>query len=106
QRPDPTRGGRAGRGRRCVWHAPRAGDGRDAGRRGRCIGRSGTDRGARLAFLMGRLHVRVQPGARTTGFVGWFGELPKLAVTAPPVDGAANEAAIAALADAFGRRPR
>ena len=55
---------------------------------------------------MGRLHVRVQPGARRTAFVGWFGDLPKLAVAAPPVGGAANEAAIAALADAFGRRPR
>ncbi len=55
---------------------------------------------------MGRLLVRVQPGARRTAFVGWFGELPKLAVGAPPVDGAANEAAIAVLADAFGVRPR
>ena len=55
---------------------------------------------------MGRLLVRVQPGARRTAFVGWFGELPKLAVAAPPVDGAANEAVIAALADAFGVRAR
>lgn len=55
---------------------------------------------------MGRLHVRVQPGARRTGFVGWFGDLPKLAVAAPPVDGAANEAVIAAIADALGVRAR
>ena len=55
---------------------------------------------------MGRLHVRVQPGARRTGFVGWFGDLPKLAVAAPPVDGAANEAVITAIADALGVRAR
>lgn len=55
---------------------------------------------------MGRVHVRVQPGARRTGFVGWFGDLPKLAVAAPPVDGAANERALEALADALGVRRR
>lgn len=55
---------------------------------------------------MGRLVVRIQPGARRTGFVGWFGELPKLAVAAPPVDGSANDAAVAALAQAFDVRPR
>lgn len=55
---------------------------------------------------MGRLHVRVQPGARRTAFVGWFGDLPKLAVAAAPVDGAANDAAVGALAAAFGVRPR
>lgn len=55
---------------------------------------------------MGRLHVRIQPGARRTAFVGWFGELPKLAVAAPPVDGAANDAVVVALAEAFGVRPR
>ena len=55
---------------------------------------------------MGRLHVRVQPGARRSGFVGWFGEIPKLAVAAPPVEGAANDEVIAALAAAFGVRPR
>lgn len=55
---------------------------------------------------MGRLHVRVQPGARRTAFVGWFGDLPKMTVAAPPVDGAANDAVVAALASAFGVRPR
>jgi len=55
---------------------------------------------------MGRLHVRVQPGARRTGFAGWFGEHPKVAVAAPPVDGAANDALIAWLATQFGVRTR
>jgi uncharacterized protein YggU (UPF0235/DUF167 family) len=51
---------------------------------------------------VGRLLVRIQPGARRTGWAGWFGDLPKLAVAAPPVDGAANEAVIEALAATFG----
>lgn len=51
---------------------------------------------------MGRLHVRIQPGARRPGWAGWFGELPKLAVAAEPVDGAANQAVIEALAVTFG----
>lgn len=55
---------------------------------------------------MGRLHVRVQPGARRTGFAGWFGEHPKIAVAAAPVDGAANEALIAFLAQQLGARER
>ena len=55
---------------------------------------------------MARLTVRVQPGARRSGFVGWFGDAPKLAVTAPPVDGAANDEARKVIADTFGVRPR
>ena len=51
---------------------------------------------------MGRLVLRVQPGARRSGFAGWFGDLPKYAVSAPPVDGAANEALERELAKAFG----
>ncbi|HWL42498.1 MAG TPA: DUF167 domain-containing protein [Ilumatobacter sp.] len=51
---------------------------------------------------MARFHVRVQPGARTTKWAGWFGELPKLAVKAPPVDGAANTAVVAEVAELFG----
>ena len=48
---------------------------------------------------MAQLELRVQPGSRRTGFVGWYGDMPKLAVAAPPVDGAANEAAIETLAE-------
>jgi uncharacterized protein len=55
---------------------------------------------------MARLTVRVQPGARTSRFVGWFGEHPKLAVAAPPVGGAANDEAIRVIAAAFGVRRR
>lgn len=47
---------------------------------------------------MARLHVRVQPGARATKWTGWFGDLPRLAVKAPPVDGAANAVVIAEVA--------
>jgi uncharacterized protein YggU (UPF0235/DUF167 family) len=55
---------------------------------------------------MARVHVRVQPGARATRWVGWFGELPKLAVTAPPADGAANAMVAAEVARLLGVRPR
>jgi len=55
---------------------------------------------------MGRLHLRVQPGARRTAFTGWYGNLPKLSVAAPPVDGAANEAVVSAVARALGVRTR
>jgi len=47
---------------------------------------------------MARLHVRVQPGARRPAFAGWYGDLPKIAVTAQPVDDAANAAVVALLA--------
>ncbi len=50
--------------------------------------------------------VRVQPGARRAGFVGVVDGVLKLAVTAPPVDGAANAAAVRALAAELGVRPR
>ncbi len=55
---------------------------------------------------MGSLHVRVQPGARRTGFAGWFGEHPKIAVAAPSVEGAANAALIEFVAQALGVRRR
>ncbi len=51
---------------------------------------------------MARLVVRAQPNARREGFSGWFGDLPKFAVKAAPVDGAANEAFELAIAKALG----
>jgi len=46
--------------------------------------------------------VRIQPGAAKTGPAGRWGDLPKLRVSAPPVDGAANEAVVEFFARALG----
>lgn len=55
---------------------------------------------------MGQFAVRVQPGARRSGFCGWYGDVPKLAVAARPVEGAANAAVIAVVAETLGVRTR
>jgi uncharacterized protein (TIGR00251 family) len=51
------------------------------------------------------LAVRAQPGAKKTAIVGLYGEGDsaqlKIAVQAPPVEGRANEALIAFLAEQF-----
>lgn len=44
------------------------------------------------------LWVRVQPRARRAGLEGFHGDLLKVALTAPPVEGAANEALVRFLA--------
>ena len=51
------------------------------------------------------LTVRVRPGARKNGVTGVHAEAVKIALTTPPVDGKANEALIAFLAEAL-RLPR
>ena len=51
------------------------------------------------------LAVRVHPGARKNGVTGVHDDALKIALTAPPVDGKANEALIAFLAEAL-RLPR
>ena len=45
-----------------------------------------------------RLTLKVLPGARKTGFSGHHGDAWKLRISAPPVDGKANEAIIRFLA--------
>jgi uncharacterized protein (TIGR00251 family) len=51
------------------------------------------------------LSVRLHPGARKNGVTGVHADAVKIALTAPPVDGKANDALIAFLADAL-RLPR
>ena len=45
--------------------------------------------------------VKVQPRARRNAIVGELGEALKVALTAPPVDGRANEACVEFFADAL-----
>ena len=46
--------------------------------------------------------VRVQPRARRDEIVGWQGTTLQVRVTAPPLDGRANDAVIGVLAEAIG----
>src|SRR2546428_10001644 len=45
------------------------------------------------------LSLRVQPRAAGNGVVGWTGDTLNVRLTAPPVEGAANAACLALLAD-------
>ena len=49
-----------------------------------------------------RLQVHIQPRASRTEIVGTHGSALKVRLLAPPVDGAANEALVALLADRLG----
>lgn len=49
--------------------------------------------------------VRAQPGARRTGIVGWVQGRLKIAVQAPALDGRANKAVCALVAEALGVAP-
>jgi uncharacterized protein (TIGR00251 family) len=51
---------------------------------------------------LARLDVHVQPRAKRTEVVGWYGDAVKIRLAAPPVDGAANEELVAFLADELG----
>lgn len=55
---------------------------------------------------VGRVAVRVRPGASRTRVGGAHGDRLVVAVGARAVDGAATAAALDAIADAFGVRPR
>jgi hypothetical protein len=48
-----------------------------------------------------RLSVRVQPRASANGIAGIHGNSLKIRLTAPPVEGAANDALVIFLADTF-----
>jgi len=48
------------------------------------------------------LNLHVQPGAKRTGFAGLYGKAAKLRLSAPPVDGKANAALCAFLAEICG----
>jgi uncharacterized protein len=48
------------------------------------------------------LELHVQPGAKRTEFAGMHGARMKVRLAAPPVDGKANEALIAFLAEHYG----
>ena len=47
------------------------------------------------------LEVRIQPRAKRSEFAGRFGERLRIRLQAPPVDGRANSALVAFLAEAF-----
>jgi uncharacterized protein (TIGR00251 family) len=53
-----------------------------------------------------RVRIRVRPGASRTAVGGSYGDALVVAVSAPAVDGRATEAALAAVAAAFGVRRR
>ncbi len=60
---------------------------------------------------MTRIAVRVQPGAKANEIVGWMadaqgGEVLKIRLRAPAVEGKANEALLDFLAEVLGIRPR
>ena len=53
---------------------------------------------------MGRLNIKVVPGASRDQIVGWLGNALKIKVTAPPENGKANEAVVTLLAKTLGVR--
>ena len=54
--------------------------------------------------MVGRIRVRVQPGSSKNQILGFEGDVLRVKLTAPPVEGKANKALIAFLAEALGVR--
>ncbi|GAB1394495.1 DUF167 family protein YggU [Rhodocyclaceae bacterium] len=50
------------------------------------------------------LNLHIQPGAKKTEVVGLHGDALKIRLAAPPVDGKANEALLAFIAEKIGAR--
>jgi uncharacterized protein YggU (UPF0235/DUF167 family) len=50
------------------------------------------------------LEVRAQPGAKRSGFAGFWNGMPKIAVSAPPENGRANAELESEIAKLFGLR--
>ncbi len=66
---------------------------------------------ANLAAKRSRLAIRAQPGAKANEIVGWAadahgGEVLKIRLRAPAVEGKANAALVEFLAEILGLRPR
>ncbi|MBI4320446.1 MAG: YggU family protein [Chloroflexi bacterium] len=55
-----------------------------------------------LELAVGRIKVRVQPGAPRSQILGLQGDVVRVKVAAPPVEGKANKALIALLAETLG----
>ena len=55
--------------------------------------------GKRVAGPHATISIRVQPRASRNAVVGWTGDTLNIRLTAPPVEGAANAACLAFLAD-------
>lgn len=52
-----------------------------------------------------RIGVKVVPGSRSDGIVGWLGDRLKIKVASPPEDGRANAAVCRVLAEGLGIKP-
>ena len=79
---------------------------RETGNGKRTAGKRETGSGKRTDSASPRttttLDIHVQPRASQTEVVGWHGDAIKIRVTAPPVDGAANDALVLFLAEQLG----